>query len=250
MPLNINYTTYNKKLFFKNAYELKLRFYYFLLTLIITISICYIYSDAIIYMFVNPLLIKMNSQRFIFTSLKEIFFMYLKFSFLLGLLFSFPIFILQLLLFLSNGLYKYEIKIILFFLIFSGLLFIIGFLLGYKIIIPNAWNFFLEFENKNIFFPLHFEAKLNTYIFFILNLLLGIIICFQIPAFLFIFFSFNFFKSFQFLKNRKLIYILSCFAGTLISSPDIFSQLFILFMFITIYEISLFFLFFFNKIKL
>ena len=86
---------YNKILFLKNAYELKLRLYYILFSLILTIIFCYIYSDSIIYLLVNPILIKMSSQRFIFTSLKEIFFLYLNFSLLMGLLLTLPIIIMQ-----------------------------------------------------------------------------------------------------------------------------------------------------------
>jgi len=249
MSFTFNRLIYNKKLFIHNAYELKLRFYYYMLTLSLTIFFCYLYNDAIIYMFVNPLLIKMNSQRFIFTGLKEIFFMYLKFSFLLGFFFSIPALIIQCVSFLLNGLYYYECKILFFFFLLSNLLFLFGFFLGYKIIIPNAWNFFLEFENKNMYFPLHFEAKLNNYLFFIVNLLLGIIICFQIPAFFFISFSFNWLENNYFLINRKLIYIISIFTGTLISSPDIFSQLFIFCIFILSYEISFLCLLFLTKLK-
>ena len=129
-------------------------------------------------------------------------------------------------------------------------MFIIGFLLGYKIIIPNAWNFFLNFENKNIFFPLHFEAKLNNYLFFIINVLIGVVFCFQIPAIFFIFINFKIFKNLEFIKRRKYIYILNIILGTLISSPDIFSQFFLIFCLILIYEILIFCLLFIKKIKI
>ena len=245
----LSYLSYNKTLFFKNAYELKLRLLYCLLSLSITIIACYIYSDAIIYFFVNPILIKMSSQRFIFTSLKEIFFMYLKFSCISGLFFTLPIFFTQFILFFLNGLYKYEVKLILYISLFSFCLFCLGFCLGYKVIIPNAWNFFLSFENQNAFFPLHFEAKLNNYLFFIINVLLGIILCFQIPSIIFLLVSFNFILNIEFFKKRKLIYIINVILGTLISSPDIFSQLFIICSLIFIYEILIFFLFFIKELK-
>lgn len=57
---NINFIIYNKKLFFKNVYELKIRLLYILLLLILIIICCYIYSDVIIYVLVNFILIKMN----------------------------------------------------------------------------------------------------------------------------------------------------------------------------------------------
>lgn len=245
---NINFITYNKKLFFKNAYELKIRLLYILLSLILTIICCYIYSDAIIYVLVNPILIKMNSQRFIFTSLKEIFFLYLKISLILSLIFTLPIILIQLLFFFSNGLYKYELKKIIFISILSSFLFIFGYLLGYKLIIPNIWNFFLEFEKQNAFFPLHFEAKLENYLFFILNMLFGIVFCFQIPIILLVLNLFNIFKrNEQILINRKIIYLFIIIIGTFISSPDILNQFFIFSIFILMYEIYIYIHIFFTK---
>lgn len=245
---NLNLLTYNKKLFFKNAYELKIRLLYILLSLILTLICCYIYSDAIIYILVNPILIKMNSQRFIFTSLKEIFLLYLKISFILSLLFTLPILLIQLLFFLSNGLYQYELNKIILISLISFIFFLLGFLLGYKIIIPNIWNFFLEFEKQNNFFPLHFEAKLENYLFFILNMLFGIIFCFQIPIFLFVLTSLNIFKNKNIIMNRKFVYMFIIIIGTFISSPDIFNQFFIFFIFIFIYEIYIYISIYFKQL--
>lgn len=246
--INNNFS-YNKTLFFKNAYELKLRFYYIIFSLLLTIIFCYLYSDSIIYVLVNPILIKMSSQRFIFTSLKEIFFLYLNFSFLMGILLTIPVIIIQFLFFLLNGLYTYEFKLILKFMVLSVIFFTFGILIGYKLIIPNAWNFFLEFEGNNNLFPLHFEAKLNNYIFFILNVLLAIIICFQIPVLIFLLLSLHIFKNNFIFKNRKLMVVICIIIGTFISSPDIFSQLFIILIFILMYEISIFFFYFFKKLS-
>jgi len=129
--LNTNFL-YNKTLFFKNAYEFKIRLYYIFFSLLVTIIFCYIYSDAIIYILVNPILIKMSSQRFIFTSLKEIFFLYLNFSILMGFLLTIPVIISQLIFFFLNGLYSYEFNLILKLICLSIIFFILGFFLGYK----------------------------------------------------------------------------------------------------------------------
>lgn len=244
-----NHLSYNKILFFKNAYELKLRLYYIIFSLVLTIIFCYIYSDAIIYFLVNPILVKMSSQRFIFTSLKEIFFLYLNFSLLMGFLLTLPVIFTQFIFFFINGLYSYELKLILKFFLLSILFFLLGGFIGYKIIIPNAWNFFLEFENNNNLFPLHFEAKLNNYIFFILNVLLGIIVCFQIPVIIFLLLSLKFLKQNIFFKNRKLVTVMCIILGTFISSPDIFSQLFLILIFLLMYEISIFLIYFFKKLN-
>lgn len=242
---------YTKNLFLKNAYELKLRFIYYIFTLILTIICCYIYSDEIIYIFVEPIISKMNSQRFIFTNLKEIFFMYFEFALIGGFFFSLPILIGQIFFFFINGLFKYEIKIIYFITFISFILFFLGFGLGYYYIMPSAWDFFLLFEQKNNFFPLHFEAKLNTYLFFTLNILLSIILSFQLPTviFLFLFFKDLTNKVVNFFSQRKLNYLILISLSTLISTPEIINQLTLSGSFLIIYEISLFFIFYSYRLK-
>ena len=81
---------------------------------------------------------------------------------------------------------------------------------------------------------MHFEAKLENYLFFILNMLFGIVFCFQIPIILLVLNLFNIFKrNEQILINRKIIYLFIIIIGTFISSPDILNQFFIFSIFLT-----------------
>ena len=82
---------FNYKNLIKYFSDLSIHFFYIIITFFLTFIICYIKSDALIYIIIKPFLIKMYAHRFIFTGLLEIFFIYFKFSFFFTNLLIFPI---------------------------------------------------------------------------------------------------------------------------------------------------------------
>ena len=243
---HFNYFINNPPIFYLYLNELKLRFLYCCLTIIISSIICYIYSDQIIYILTNNLLSNMKSHRFIFTTLTEIFFTYIKFSIITGVLISWPFIIFQIWLFLLPGLYKFEKLILDFFILISLISFIFSIIINYYIILPNILKFFLNFENNNNFFPLHFEAKLENYLLFTLKLFANIILCFQFPFIICILLFFNVISYKFFINNRKIFYIIFLFLSAIIAPPDVYSQLLIFFLLSILYELILY-LFIFYK---
>lgn len=220
--------------------HLNLRLFYCCLTILLTFICSYIYSDALIYLFIKPFLIKMYSNRFIFTSLLEVFLTYIKFSFIVSCFASFPIIIFQLWLFFIPGFYIYEKKKINIFCILIYIFFLVSLFIGYFIVLPSIWNFFLKFDNTNLLFPLHFEAKINDYLFLMLSILIKLIICFQIPPILIILTSFKLINKQFFILKKKIFYLLFLLLSTLVSSPEILSQILLFFLFIIFYEIGIF----------
>ena len=129
-------------------------------------------------------------------------------------------------------------------------LFYLSFFLSYYYIIPNILKFFLYFENNNIYFPLHFEAKINDYLFSIYLYLFNLIICFQFPSIILFLLYFKVI-SYKFLVNkRKYFYLIFLFLSALITPPDFYNQFILVFFMFFIYEILLFFLFFFRNLLL
>ncbi len=239
--------THNK--FFNHLSDLNIRLLYISFMLIFTFSCCYIYSDSLIYLFIKPFLIKMDAHRFIFTSLIEIFFTYIKFSAIIAFLISLPFIFFQIWLFLIPGLYKYERKSLNIFIIFIILIFLISVSIIYFLILPNIWKFFLLFEQNNTLFPLHFEAKINDYLFIMLSIVFNIVLCFQVPSILLLLTYFKIFDIKFLINKKKLFYLILLIIGTIISSPDIISQLFIISFLWVLYEFSILILYFFKFIK-
>jgi sec-independent protein translocase protein TatC len=146
--------------------------------------------------------------------------------------------------------FKIEFYYLKTFLKFSILVWSCSIILTNSILVPMTWKFFLSFQDviSYKFVKLHFEAKLNEYLtFYILIYHLCIFYC-QIFTILFFFFNYVDNKIKAIKKFRKLFYYFFIIFSTLISPPDIFSQIFISGLVILIYELLVFtFLF---KIKL
>lgn len=246
--INLKYFFKNSSLFFKNIKELKLRLNYTIFSLILTFITCYIYINQIIYLLTYYLLYNMNSHRFIFTKLTEVFYTYIQFASISSLLICFPFILFNLWLFFIPGLYKYEKFFFDFYFLFILFLFFSSFFISYNYIIPNILRFFLLFENNNLYFSLHFEAKIQDYLIPIYILLFNLILCFQFPSLIILLLYFELITYNLLIENRKYFFIFFLFFSALIAPPDIYSQVFLTLIMLFIYELLLFLLFFFRNL--
>ena len=87
-----------------------------------------------------------SERRLIFTALQETFLTYLKVSFFTAFFVTFPFILIQIWKFIAPGLYKHEKNAILPYLILTPILFILGGMLVYYLIMPLAIKF-LSFES-------------------------------------------------------------------------------------------------------
>lgn len=240
----------NKQKFFFFFRHLHIRLLYCIISFFITSCCCYIYSDPLLYLFIKPFLIELYTNRFIFTNLMEIFFTYLKFSLIIGLICTLPIFILQCWLFFIPGLYKWERKKLTFSLLISFIFFCLGWITAYYAVLPSISNFFLKFDNNNLFFPLHFEAKINDYLFFMLFIIINIIICFQIPPIIIVLTLFNLIDYRFLITKKKIFYFIFLILATFLSSPELINQILLGCMLLLLYEFSIFCLYLLRFINL
>ena len=178
---------------------------------------------------------------FIFTSITEIFLVYFQLAFFFTTHIFYFIILYHLISFLSYGLYKIEYNYLKFIFFVSMFLEFVSILFCNIILIPVLLNFFLSFKNyslQNINF--YFEAKIIDYFQFYFNAQTSSFFGFQCCVFL-ILFSNYLSNNIKILKNfRKLLYlILLCFS-TLVTPPDVFSQLFLFFNLLLGFEILIF----------
>lgn len=173
---------------------------------------------------------------FIFTDVTEIFSLYFNLIiFMMQMIVWF--FIYHLFTFFNPALFKVEsvnVKLLIFSSFASWL---ISLLVVYYILVPFSWNFFLNFQtsiNKN-FINLHFEAKLTEYLTFYFRVHYTSVLYFQIFTILIIFL--NYFNEKTYIKRyRKIYYYLFILFCTLISPPDLISQIILSVLMIIIYE--------------
>jgi sec-independent protein translocase protein TatC len=126
--------------------------------------------------------------------------------------------------------------------------YILSILLTYFFIFPNLLNFFLIFEKNNIFFPLHFEAKIEEFFSVMFVLFFNITLSFQIPILLYILIYNNIIDIYFIIKNRKIFYLFFLILSAFIAPPEILTQFFIFILIIFLFEFFIFINIFYNNI--
>ena len=186
------------------------------------------------------------NKRIIFTALPEVFVSNLKVSLFASFLVSAPIFIIQLLLFISPALYKNEKKFFIPLISLSPFFFIAGILFAYYFLIPVIWNFFVSYENfLNNSFPVELESRYSEYIKLTMFLLFASGLSFEFPILIILMTKIGIFNH-QFLsKNRKFFFIGILIFSALFTPPDVISQIGIAIPLIIFYEFSILFIKFF-----
>lgn len=162
---------------------------------------------------------------FIFTSITELFSTYIDFSlFCCNLLLYFQ-FNYHFICFLNYGLYLREYYSLKLFFNLSKIFGILSFFFTHLMLFPILINFFIDLHTNNNFY---FEAKIYEYINFYKKIHLTTFIYFQLITILFTILNLakNYQKQILFINNRKYTYFLCLTIATLITPPDILSQLF------------------------
>ena len=136
--------------FISHLVELRKRLIHSLIFLSVLFVICYFFSEYIYGFLVNPYAEAVREdgieRRLICTALQETFLTYLKVSFFTAFFVTCPFILMQIWKFIAPGLYQNEKKAFLPYLISTPILFIVGALLVYYLIMPLAIKFFLGFE--------------------------------------------------------------------------------------------------------
>lgn len=201
--------------------------------------ICLYYYKNILLKLTILLNNKLYANYFIFTSVTELFSIYIDLIFLICNLILYFQISYHLISFLVNGLYLNEYWCIKLFFIYSTLFGILNFIVCQIILLPVLIEFFLSYQLNNNFY---FEAKIYEYLKFYKKVYGNSFIQFQLIAILFTALDImkNHFNENFFTKNRKNIYFTCLLIATMITPPDILSQILVCFFLINIFEIFIF----------
>jgi sec-independent protein translocase protein TatC len=217
--------------YIKYLTEIKLRFFYIFFSFISSFIINYYYCEELLFIVIKPLLI--YNEYFIFTELSEIFFTYIEIVLIATFYFLFPLCCYHFWSFIECGLFYFERKLFKFLLLISLTLSILSIFFSYFIVIPQACFFFTHFEMTNSFILL--EPRIYNYIIFISNILFNFILIAQLPLILIIAIKLKIIKKI----NRRYSYFLAILIATLLSTPDLISQLFLFIPIIFSFELIL-----------
>ena len=181
-------TTNKEEGFISHLTELRKRLINSFIFLTVLFVLCYFFSEEIYSFLVSPYAEAVKDsdieRRLIFTALQETFLTYLKVSFFTAFFLTFPYILIQIWKFIAPGLYEHEKSAIMPYLVLTPILFLLGGMLVYYLIMPLAIKFFLSFETTGIStsLPIQLEAKVNEYLSLIMKLIFAFGLSFQLPV--------------------------------------------------------------------
>ena len=226
--------------------ELRSRILKSIIFLFITFIVCYFFADKIYDFLVTPYAEAVKNdnidRRLIFTALHETFLTYLKLAFFSAFFISCPIILIQIWKFIAPGLYKNEKLALLPFMVATPVLFLLGGMLVYYLIMPLAIEFFLSFEKLATpeSLPIQLEAKVNEYLSLITRLIIAFGLSFQLPVLLTLLAKVGFVDAEYLRKRRKYIIIIIFSMAAVLTPPDPITQIGLALPLLLLYEISIF----------
>ena len=232
--------------FTSHLVELRQRLIYCFLSLFIIFAISYTFAEHIYSFLVQPYANAVQSdienRRLIFTALQEAFLTYLKVSFFAAFFVTSPFILIQIWKFIAPGLYKHEKQTIMPYLIATPILFFLGGVLVYYLIMPLAIKFFLSFESGGLTtnLPIELEPKVNEYLSLIMKLIFAFGLSFQLPVVLSLLARIGVVDS-KFLKERRKYVVVIIFtAAAVLTPPDPITQIGLAIPLLILYELSIF----------
>jgi len=180
-------------------------------------------------------------RRLIFTALQETFLTYLKVSFFAAFFITCPFILIQIWKFIAPGLYEHEKSAIIPYLVLTPVLFLLGGMLVYYLVMPLAIKFFLSFESTGVItnLPIQLEAKVNEYLSLIMKLIFAFGLSFQLPVVLSLLARIGVVDS-QYLKDRRKYFVVIIFAAAaILTPPDPITQIGLAIPLLILYELSI-----------
>ena len=179
----------------------------------------FFFSDTLMAIISAP--VKHNIRTLYFLSPYEAFMVKLNISLVSGIVLSVPVIFTQLWRFVSPGLYTKEQRTILPLIFVSTILFVLGALFAYFLVIPFAFKFFMDFQTLTLV-PL---ISIGSYISLFLSLILIFGLVFDLPVVLLGLISLGVVQT-SFLSHQRKIVIVLIFivAAVLTPTVDILTQ--------------------------
>jgi sec-independent protein translocase protein TatC len=165
---------------------------------------------------------------------------------LAGFILSFPFILWEIWKFISPALYQNEKKNAKIFIFFSSLLFFIGILFGYYVVIPMSINFVATFTVSSLVLN---QFTLDSYIGLVKTSVLASGLFFELPIIIYFLTKLGLVTPTFLRTYRKYAIVLVLIVAAIVTPPDVVSQTIVAIPMLLIYEASIFISVFVSKNK-
>jgi len=209
-----------------------------LCALAIASTICYLFSELIFGFVVAPLRQTLRpGQSLIGTGITEAFFIEIKVALAAGLLFSCPFIFYQIWRFVAPGLSGGERKLVLPFVLCATLFFLGGAYFCYRIVLPVAFQYFIEQYDTMGVTP---AIRIGEYFTFFFRMVLAFGATFELPVFTFFLVRLGIWDyRFMLRSFRYAIVVIFIIAAMLTPTPDIINQSLLALPMLALYVLSI-----------
>ena len=194
-------------------------------------AVSYGFSQQLLLLLQRPM-----PTRLVFIAPTEAFFVNLKVAFYAGLFLSVPLLLFQVWKFVAPGLYEHERRYSFPFLIISTILFLLGAIFAYVVILPIALHFLIA-QGGELWQP---NITLSNYLSFCMRLILAAGLVFEFPVLMYFLAKVGVVTPEFLVKNRKYAVLLAFVVAAILTPPDVFSQVLLAVPLFLLFEVSIF----------
>ncbi|PID66326.1 MAG: twin-arginine translocase subunit TatC [Gammaproteobacteria bacterium] len=217
--------------------ELRQRIIYILIGVLAVFLLCLPFSQTLFEQFARPVLQSLSeNENLIIRKPLDSFLIPLKLCLFLGVLFALPWVLYQVWGFIAPGLYKRERRVVVPLIVSTTLLFYLGILFAYFVVLPLAFRFLADFAPNGT----EYGPDIADYFSFVLTVFFAFGLAFEVPVatVLMVLIGVTDVES---LRSKRRYIIVGAFVfGMLLTPPDMISQTLLAVPMWALFEIGLF----------